>query len=281
MNKPTSLRSRVLGLFPLALLLAGAVAMLVPFVWMFATSMQTPLTAYDLPPHWLPFPLRSQNYVDALTGPVSLVNALLNSTVIAIVVTIGQLITCPMAGYAFARLRFPGRGALLVTLLASLMVPVQVTVIPLFLLMRGLHLIDNPASLILPGLTGAFGVFLMRQFFLTIPGEILEAARVDGAGPWMVYRRVALPLAKPSLAALAIITFLGTWNAYFLPSIFLNSIDHATMPLALVLMLGPYKTGNVAMIMAATTMAIVPAFAVFLFAQKWIVASLTQSGVKG
>jgi len=271
----------LLGLLPLALLLTGAVAMLAPFVWMFATSMQTPLTAYDLPPHWLPLPLRTQNYADALTGPVSLMTALFNSTVIAILVTVGQLITCPMAGYAFARLRFPGRGALLVTLLASLMVPVQVTVIPLFLLMRGLHLVDNPASLILPGLTGAFGVFLMRQFFLTLPAEILEAARVDGASPWTVYRRVALPLAKPSLAALAIITFLGTWNAYFLPSIFLNSVNHATMPLALVLMLGPYKTGNVAMIMAATTMAIVPAFAVFLFAQKWIVSSLTQSGVKG
>jgi multiple sugar transport system permease protein len=237
--------------------------------------------AYDLPPKWLPFPLQSENYVNAVTGPVPLLQNMLNSAVIAIAVTLAQVVLCPMAGYAFARLRFPLRSVLLVTLLASLMVPVQVTIIPLFILMRNVGLINNPLSLILPALTGAFGVFLMRQFFLGLPEEILEAARIDGAGPFTVYRLVALPLAKPGLSALGVITFLATWNAYFVPSIFLNSIDTATMPLALFLMLGPYKTGDVAMIMAATTIAILPAFLVYLVAQRWIVESLTSSGVKG
>lgn len=265
----------------MTILLLGAVGMVAPFIWMLATSMRPSTRAYDLPPHWLPFPIRGENYNDALTGPVPLLRTMLNSAIIAISVTVAQIITCPMAGYAFARLRFPGRDKLLVMLLASLMVPIQVTIIPLFLLMRNLGLIDNPLSLILPLVTAAFGVFLMRQFFLGLPEEILEAARIDGAGPWTTYRLIALPLAKPGLSALGTITFLTTWNAYFAPSIFLNSIEHATMPLALVLMLGPYKTGSVAMIMAATTIAILPAFLVYLAAQRWIVESLTSSGVKG
>lgn len=255
--------------------------MVAPFLWMFSTSMRPATEAYDLPPKWLPFPLQSENYINAVTGAVPLLHNMLNSAVIAIAVTLAQVVLCPMAGYAFARLRFPLRNVLLVTLLASLMVPVQVTIIPLFILMRNLGLINSPLSLILPALTGAFGVFLMRQFFLGLPEEILEAARIDGAGPFTVYRLVALPLAKPGLSALGVITFLATWNAYFAPSIFLNSIDTATMPLALVLMLGPYKTGDVAMIMAATTIAILPAFLVYLVAQRWIVESLTSSGVKG
>ncbi len=262
-------------------LVIGAVGMVAPFLWMLATSMRPSTQAYDLPPHWLPWPVRGQNYGDAVSGPVPLLRTLANSAVIAFGVTIGQLITCPMAGYAFARLRFPGRDKILMLLLASLMVPIQVTIIPLFILMRNLGLIDNPLSLILPGLTGAFGVFLMRQFFLGLPEEILEAARVDGASTWTTYRRVALPLAKPGLSTLGVITFLTSWNSYFAPSIFLNSIDHATAPLALVLLLGPYKTGSVSLIMAATALAIAPAFLVYLVAQRWIVESLTQSGVKG
>jgi multiple sugar transport system permease protein len=262
-------------------LVVGAIGLIAPFLWMLATSMRSPLTAYDLPPRWVPWPLRSENYRAAVNNPVPLLRTMFNSSVIAIAVGLGQVITCPMAGYAFARIRFPGRDAILLTLLSSMMVPVQVTVVPLFLLMRRFDLIDHPLSLILPGLTGAFGIFLMRQFFLTVPEEILEAARVDGAGPWRVYRLIALPLARGPMAALGIITFLTSWNAYFLPSIFLNSVDKATMPMALVLMLGPYRTGNVAMIMAATGVAILPALIVFLIAQRWIVESLTHTGVKG
>jgi multiple sugar transport system permease protein len=147
--------------------------------------------------------------------------------------------------------------------------------------MKNLGLIDNLLSLILPWLTGAFGVFMMRQFFLALPHELIEAARIDGAGPWTAYRTIALPLAKPALSALGVIAFLASWNAYFAPLIFTSSIENATMPLALVLMLGPYKSGNVAQIMAATTIAILPALIVFLLAQRWIVESMTRTGVKG
>lgn len=275
------LRRSFPGVVATLVLLVGAISMVVPFLWMFATSMRSSTSAYDLPPTWVPWPLVSDNYETAITGPVPILRNMLNSAVIAIAVTLGQIITCPMAGYAFARLRFRGRDGLFLLLLASMMVPIQVTIIPLFVLMSTFDLIDHPLSLILPGLTSAFGVFLMRQFFLSLPQELTEAARIDGAGTWSTYRFVALPLAKPALSALAVIAFLTSWNAYFMPLIFLKDLETATLPLALVTMLGPYRSGNVAVMMAATTIAILPALLVFLVAQRWIVESLTRSGVKG
>jgi multiple sugar transport system permease protein len=259
----------------------GAVLMIAPFLWMLTTSLRTPGRAYDLPPQWLPTEFRWSNFQAAVSGPVPILRNMANSALIAITVSIGMIITAPMAGYAFARLRFPGRNAIFVLLLASLMVPAQVTIIPLFLMMSRLDLIDNPLSLILPGLTGALGVFLMRQFFLGLPHEVLEAAELDGASAWTTYRLVALPMARNGVSTLGIITFLASWNAYFAPSIFLNSTDTATLPLALVLLLGPYGAGNLSVVMAATVIAIIPAFIAFLLAQRWIMDSLTQSAVKG
>ena len=236
------------------LLVLGAIGMIAPFLWMFTTSLRDASHAYDLPPQWLPTEWDWSNYADAVSGPVPILKNMFNSAVIAITVSIGMIITAPMAGYAFAKLDFPGRNSIFVGLLSSLMVPAQVTIIPLFLL---------------------------RQFFLGLPQEIIDAARMDGATAWQTYRLIALPLAKNAVSTLGVITFLGSWNAYFAPSIFLNSTDTATLPLGLVLMLGPYGAGNVAQVMAATTIAIAPALIVFLVAQRWIIASLTQSAVKG
>lgn len=264
-----------------SLLVIGGVGMIAPFLWMFTTSLRDAGHAYDLPPQWLPTEWDWSNYAGAVSGPVPILKNMLNSAVIAIAVSIGMIITAPMAGYAFAKLDFPGKNSIFVGLLSSLMVPAQVTIIPLFLLMRTFGLLDNPLSLILPGITGALGVFLLRQFFLGLPQEIIDAARMDGANAWQTYRLIALPLAKNAVSTLGVITFLGSWNAYFAPSIFLNSTDTATLPLGLVLMLGPYGAGNVAQVMAATTIAIAPALIVFLVAQRWIIASLTQSAVKG
>jgi multiple sugar transport system permease protein len=261
-------------------LVLGAAGMVAPFLWMFSTSFRSALRAYDLPPQWFAVP-NLTNYDAAVSGPVPLLRNMANSAVVALAVTAGTLITCPMAGYAFARMRFPGNGVLFGLLLASLMVPMQVTIIPLFLLMRNWGLINNLWSLILPGLTGALGVFLMRQFFATLPRELFEAARIDGAGAFRIYLRIALPLAKPGLTTLAVITFLASWNAYFAPLVFLNDINATTLPPALVVMLGPYKSGNVAVVMAATAIAVIPALAVFLIAQRWIVEGLTRSGLKG
>lgn len=259
----------------------GALAMIAPFLWMFATSLRAATHAYDLPPTWIPTSFRWSNYSQALTGPVPLLRTAANSLIVATVVTISQVLTCSMAGYAFARLRFPFRNGLLLLLLASLMVPVQATIIPLFGLMRHLGLLDSLPSLILPNLTGAVGVFMMRQFFLTLPQELFEAARVDGAREWTLFSRIALPLAKPAVSALAVIVFLLSWNNFFMPLVFINSIQRATLPLALVLMLGPYKAGNPAVVMAATTLAILPVLTLFLIAQRWLVDTMARSGVKG
>lgn len=272
--------SRVGTVISTTVLVVGALAMVVPFIYMIATSFRPSRHALDLPPVWLAVP-RWQNYHNALTGPVPLLASMWHSFLVAAAVTVGQLIICPAAGYAFARMRFRGQSFIFSMLLASLMVPIQVTIVPLFLLMSKLGLINNLWSLILPSLSGALGIFLLRQFFVTLPQELFDAARVDGAGPLRTYLSVALPLVKPALSTLAIITFLTSWNSYFAPLIFLNDIRHTTLPPALVVMLGPYHSGDLAMIMAATTIAILPCLILFLVGQRWIVQSLSRSGVKG
>jgi multiple sugar transport system permease protein len=274
-------RIRPSAVIATAVLVAGAAGMVVPFVWMAVTSLKTTAHVYDLPPSWFPKELHWKNYHDAFTGSVPLLRNLLNSVVISVASTTGLVITAPMAGYAFARLKFRGSTALLLTLLASLMVPVQVTIIPLWLIMKNLSLLNSPLSLILPSVTGAFGVFLMRQFFLTLPDEIFDAARIDGAGPWNTYRFVALPLVKNGITTMAIIWFVLTWNAFFAPSIFLNSVHTATLPLAMVLLVGPYGTGQVNVLMAATTFAVLPILIAYIAAQRLIIDSFTQSGIKG
>jgi multiple sugar transport system permease protein len=263
------------------LLTIGAIVMILPLVWMFSTSLRLAADSFKLPPVWIPTELRIENYGSVFRSTVPFVNLFLNSLKITLAVTVGQLITCSLAGFAFARLRFPGRNFLFVFLLASLMVPGQVTVIPIFLLMRSLNLIDNHLSIILPGLISAFGVFLMRQFFLTLPQDLLDAAKVDGAGPWRIFLGIALPLAAPSLAALGIITFNATWNAYFYPLIFLNSRENMTLPQGIALLRGSMNSGNPSVVMAAVTMAIIPVLFVFIIAQRWIVQALTQTGLKG
>jgi multiple sugar transport system permease protein len=255
--------------------------MLAPFLYMLVTALKSAQHAYDLPPDWIPTEFEWANFSSAINGPLPLLRNMYNSAFIATLTTAGLLITAPMAGYAFAQLKFWGRDAMFVLLLASLMVPIQVTVIPLFLIMRNLQLIDTPWSLILHNITGAFGVFLMRQFFLTLPRELFEAAKMDGANAWKTYWLVALPLVRNGLSALGILTFLTSWNAYFAPSIFLNSQDSATLPVALVQMRGPFSTGQLNIMMAATALAIVPVLLVYLIAQRWIISGLTQSAVKG
>lgn len=269
------------NIFSYLLLTVGAILMLMPLLWMFSTSLRPSSQSYQLPPQWLPTEFRIENYGAVFESNVPFVPLFRNSLFITLAVTFGQLFTCSLAGYAFARLRFPGRNPLFILLLASLMVPAQVTVIPIFLIMRSFQLIDTHWSIILPGLVNAFGVFLMRQFFLTLPQELIDAAKIDGAGPWLTFVRIALPLAAPSLAALGIITFNATWNSYFYPLIFLNSWDKMTLPQGIALLQGYMQSGNPSVIMAAVTMALIPVLIVFLVAQRWIVEALTRTGIRG
>ena len=263
------------------ILTIGAILVMVPLLWMFSTSLRPVSESFKLPPQWLPTQFRFENYIAPFESSVPFVGLFLNSMRITLAVTFGQLVSCSLAGYAFARLRFPGRDLLFLLLLASLMVPGQVTIIPIFLLMRDLGLIDNPLAIILPGLISAFGVFLMRQFFKQMPQELFDAARVDGAGHVRSFAQIALPLAGPAMATLAIITFNATWNAYFLPLIFLNSWHKMTLPQGIALLTGYMGAGNPSVVMAAVTMAILPVLFVFIGAQRWIIEALTRSGIKG
>lgn len=263
------------------LLTIAAILMILPLLWMFSTSLRPTADSFKLPPVWIPTQWRVENYVAVFQSSVPFGTLFFNSFKITAIVTLGQLITCSLAGFAFARLRFPGRNVLFVLLLVSLMIPTQVTVMPIFLLMRTLGLFNNHLSIILPNLVSAFGVFLMRQFFLTLPQDLLDAAKIDGAGPWTSFRRVALPLATPSLATLAIITFNAIWNSYFYPLIFLTSRENMTLPQGIALLRGYMSSGNPSVVMAAVTMAIIPVLILFIVAQRWIVQAFTQSGLKG
>lgn len=272
---------RLLDLGAILLLSLGAIIMVLPFIWMFSTSLRPAADSFRLPPAWFPTEWRWENYAAVFRSTVPILSFAANSVFVTLCVTVGQLITCSMAGYAFARLRFPGRNLLFVVLLASLMVPGQVTIIPVFIIMRKLGLVDNIWSIILPFLTSAFGVFLLRQHFLTLPQDLLDAAKMDGAGQWLMFRRVALPLAGPSLSALAILTFNTTWNNYFYPLIFLNTAEKMTLPLGITALRGSFSSGNPSVVMAAITMTILPILLVFLVAQRWFIAGVTQTGLKG
>jgi multiple sugar transport system permease protein len=268
---------RALVYVVLALLLA---LIALPFLWMLSTAFKDQGAIFAATPAWIPSPIVTDNFVSAWTL-VPFGMFFLNSLKVAGLVTIGQLVTCSMAAYAFARLHFRGRDGLFGIYLLTLMVPAQVTIIPLFLLMKNVGLIDNHASLILPGLASAFGTFLLRQFFLTIPRELEEAAIIDGAGLLRVLVSIILPLSKPALAALAIFTFNFYWNDFFNPLIFLDTPSNFTLPVGLSLLQGQYSLTSPAVMLAAVAMAVAPVLIVFLFAQRYIVEGITMTGLKG
>lgn len=257
----------------------GVLIMVTPFVWMLSTSFGTVETAFSLPPRWLP-DLSNLNAYKQLLKSIPFLRYMWNSFKIASIITLGQLFTCSTAAYAFARIRFKGSNVLFLLLLSSMMIPLQVTIVPLFILMRRLKLYDTHASLILPVLISAFGVFLLRQFFLTIPKELEDAARIDGAGHLTIYSRIILPLSGPALSALAILAFLYFWNELFRPLIFLSSLENFTIPVGLVMLRGQYDIGSPTRLMAAVTIAVIPVLIVFLFAQRYIIEGITLTGIK-
>ncbi|NPV55155.1 MAG: carbohydrate ABC transporter permease [Anaerolineae bacterium] len=274
---------RILAKIPSFILLAlGAIFMFAPFVWMFSTSLQPGSEAFKVPPKWIPTEWMFSNYHTVIfEKEVPFILFGWNSLKVAGLVTIGQLITCSLAGFAFARLRFPGKNWIFVVLLSGLMVPVQVMIIPIYVIMRTLGLIDTHWALILPWITNIFGVFLLRQFFLTLPKDLIDAARIDGANYWQIYAKIALPLAKPSLAALAVVTFTNTWNNYFLPLVFISSKENMTLPLGIRSLFNVYGGGNIALVMAGVSVAVLPVLIIFLLAQKRIIEGMLRGSIKG
>jgi multiple sugar transport system permease protein len=263
------------------LLTLGTLAMGIPFLWMVVASVQSPLSLSSWPPELLPpWPPLFSNYPKALTSqPFHLY--FFNSGKIAVLALIGELLTCSLAAYAFARIRFPGREAIFLILLATLMVPFQVTLIPVFLVMKTLGWINTHTPLWAPHWTGsAFGIFLLRQFFLTIPRELEDAAEIDGAGPLAVWWRIIMPLSGPALATLGIFTFLRSWNELLGPLIYINDIPLYTVQLGLMMFKSSTST-DVTGLMVASTVAVIPTITLFMLAQKYFVQGIVLSGLKG
>ncbi|MBM3123385.1 MAG: carbohydrate ABC transporter permease [Chloroflexi bacterium] len=204
----------------------------------------------------------------------------LNSVIVAVLVTVGQVLTSSLAAYAFARLHFPGRDKLFLGYLGTLMVPYVVTMIPVFVLLRLMHLVDTYAALILPAMFSAYGTFMLRQFFLTIPTELEDAARIDGCGQWGIYTNVILPLSKPALATLTTFVFLSNWNSFMWPLIVISSPEKKTLPIGLYAFMGQYDT-EWTLLMAASLVALLPVLLVFVLGQRYFVRGIVMSGLKG
>ncbi len=278
-NKPTLSPGQMLkkGLFYTVLIL-GALVMIIPFVWMLSTSLKTSGGTMVLPPQIIPEEVNWSNY-QRVTEAFPILRFLWNSTLVAGLSTIGQLILCSMAAYAFARLQFKGRDALFLLYLATLMVPTQVTMTPQFILMKYLGWTDTYQGLILPGMFNAFGTFLLRQFFLNIPRELEEAAFIDGASHFRVYWQVILPLAKPALATLMVFSFMQSWNNFLWPLIIVSDTEMMTLPLGLANLQGRWAT-DWNLMMAGVVISVLPVLAVYMFAQKYFIQGLTMGGLK-
>lgn len=264
------------------LLIGMAIIEFAPISWIFATSLRNPSDSFTLPPDFLPTAFHWQNYAAVISSPrIDFLRFFWNSLKIAGLVTAAQLLTCSMAAFSFARLRYPGRDTLFFAFLSSLMVPSTVIIIPTFILIRALGLMDTHMALILPAITSAFGVFLLRQQFMSLPSELMDAAKIDGAGFFRIYWQVMLPLVGPGLSALGIFTFLGSWNNFLGPLLFLRTWDNYTFPIAIVNLEGYMGTGNRAHVLAAVMMSIFPTLLFFLVAQRFVIRGIALTGLKG
>jgi multiple sugar transport system permease protein len=271
---------RTIDALIVAVMIVLAIGMLLPFLWLFSTSFRATAEAYKLPPSFLPPNLDFANYAAVFASRVPFIQIYLNSLLIAVVVTAGQLMTCTLAAFAFARLNFRGRDALFFILLVGLMFPAQVTILPIYLGYARIGLINQPIGLALMYLTSSFGVFLMRQFMLSQPRELEEAALIDGAGYFKIFWRISLPQLRPALSALGIITFTQTWNYYFQARVLLARETSMTLPVGMDVLRGYLQSGSLSLVMAAMSMSILPVVLLFLIAQKFVIEGITMSGIK-
>ncbi len=260
------------------ILIVGAICMIIPFLWMISTSLKTSSATFVFPPEWIPKNPSLDSYKQVFET-VPMLTFFMNSIFIAMVTTFFQVLICAMAGYAFARIEFKGREVLFYIYLATLMVPQQVTLTPLFIIMTKLGWANTYQALILPGIFSAFGTFLMKQFFMDIPNSIEEAAFIDGAGYVKIFFKIIIHLAKPVIATLWIFAFMSSWNNFLWPLIITSDTAHMTLPLGLSALKGRWTTDwNV--LMAGTLVSILPMLFVYIFTQKYIIKGLTHSGLK-
>jgi multiple sugar transport system permease protein len=260
-------------------LTGGLVLLVGPFIWMLLGSFRPDRELKQVPPAWLPQEPTLDNYRN-LFERLDFPTYFFNSALVAVAITIGNLVFCSMLGYALAKLEFPGKRVIFVLVLATLMVPGVVTFVPLFVLVSNLGMVNTFPGLIFPFLAGPFGVFLMRQFILSLPDELIHAARVDGAGELRIFRSIILPLCKPALATLGILTFLTSWNNFLWPLVVAQSEEKYTLPVALAIYAIGENKSDYGLLMAGSVVIIVPVLAVFLALQRHFVRGIAMTGIK-
>jgi multiple sugar transport system permease protein len=258
-------------------LLPVAVLMAIPLIWMVLTSVSTLEETRHFPPS-LPSGLHWQNYTQAWNDS-PMARWLINSSIVSFTCVVSNLVLCSLAGYAFARLRFPGSQVAFIAILATLMVPFQVVMIPTLLIVKHLHLVDSLPALILPNLATPFGIYLLRQFFLSLPVELEEAALIDGAGRLRILRSILLPLMGPPLSTVAVLTFLSVWNDFLWPLVVIATPDNMTVQLGLATFQSAHYT-NWPVLMAATVISQIPILLLFLLGQRYFVQSIANTGIK-
>jgi multiple sugar transport system permease protein len=268
------------NLLAYVLLTALGILFALPFLWMISASLKIEADIWNYPPEWIPNPVRVANYPEALSlmkFPILLYNTVL----VTALSMLGTLLSCTWVVYGFARFRFPGRDFFFLLLLATMMLPAQVTMIPLFILFRELNWLNTFLPLIVPAFFGnAFFIFLLRQFFMTIPTELDDAAKIDGCSYVGIWWRILLPLIKPALATVAIFSFIGNWNEFLGPLIYLNDEAKFTLTLGLATFRGVYTT-QWALLMAASVVVLLPCLIVFFLAQRQFVEGITFAGLQG
>ena len=272
-----------------------AFIVILPIIWLISTSLRLPIESYNLPPKWLPTDFMWENYyevmfsyyldkegifVGTLTPKVPFIHMLFNSFVVTISITFGQVFICSFAGYAFARFIFPFKNMIFWIVMASLMIPIQITIIPLYVLIAKIGLHDSLIGLIIPALPSAFGAFLMRQYYLKIPNEFEEAAVLDGASQWQVFWKIYFPLGTTGMVVLSILCFNAHWNEFLRPLIFLNTEEKWTIPLGLVALKGQFETGSISVVLAGVVLSLIPATIIYIFGQKYIVEGILSGGIK-
>ncbi|MDF2646276.1 MULTISPECIES: carbohydrate ABC transporter permease [unclassified Paenibacillus] len=261
------------------ILIVAAVVLMFPFVWMLSGSFKDNLEVVRMPPNLIPDTFKFSNYVE-ITKYFPIYRFLGNSVGVSIVTTAAQIVVCAMAAFVFAKIPFRGRETLFVLYLITMMIPMQVTMTPLFIVFQKLHLTNTYLGLILPGIFSAYGTFLLRQHIMTIPDPLIEAARMDGASYLRVFVSIILPLSKPALATLAIFAFMASWNNFLWPLIITSDKELMTLPIGLSKLQGRWATEwNI--LMAGNVISFIPIFIVFLFASKYFIKGMTMSGVKG
>lgn len=262
---------------------AGALSMILPFLWMMTTSLKTLEAIFIQPKDWLqmfvPTTFLWENYVKTFQV-VPFGRFYLNSIIVGVVVTIGQVLTSSLAAYAFSRLQFPGRDKIFFAYLATMMIPGSVTMIPVFVLMKVFNWVDTYKALIVPAIFTAYGTFMLRQFFMTLPRDLEDAAKIDGCGFFRIYWKIILPLSKPALATLTVFTFMASWGSFMWPLLVTNAMEMRTLPIGLESFKTQYST-DWNLLMAGSVMAMLPIIIIFIFTQRYFVEGVKLSGIKG